>query len=198
MLLNLDKQGNQEEPGIPREEVAKPADSEEGPVEAVQAPGFATVQKRPWIYNNLVQALLIILSLVVAVGLVLILLPQPTVDRIAGSIEERSGAARQEKIAFLYVGEQVTGNEFRLRGAVRNITSEPVEKLDAAIRFYSHDGTMLETAIVRMDKETIAPDEVAHFEVVYPDYKMQFASYSVEFKLRQGGIVHYKDMRTNR
>jgi hypothetical protein len=52
--------------------------------------------------------------------------------------------------------------------------------------------------VVRMNKETIAPDEVAQFELVYPNYKGDFASYSVEFKLRQGPLVRYKDMRGTR
>jgi len=54
---------------------------------------------------------------------------------------------------------------------------------------------VLETAIVRLDKEIIAPDEVAQFNLVYPDYKSEFAGYSVAFKLRQGPFVPYKDMR---
>ena len=56
----------------------------------------------------------------------------------------------------------------------------------------------METTVVRMSKETIAPDEVAQFELVYPNYRSEFASYSVEFKLRQGAIVRYKDMRGTR
>ena len=103
--------------------------------------------------------------------------------------------ARPEKIAFLYLGDEVKGTEFQIRGVVRNISPVPIEQLDAAVRFYAHDGTILETTVVRMSKETIAPDEIAQFELVYPNYRMEFAKYSVEFKLREGALVPYKDMR---
>jgi hypothetical protein len=46
-----------------------------------------------------------------------------------------------------------------------------------------------------MNKETIAPDETAEFELVYPNYVSAFASFSVEFKSRKGGFVPHKDMR---
>jgi hypothetical protein len=46
-----------------------------------------------------------------------------------------------------------------------------------------------------MNKEKIAPDEIARFDLSYPDYKMEFASYAVEFVLRRGDPVPYKDMR---
>jgi hypothetical protein len=73
-----------------------------------------------------------------------------------------------------------------------------MEKLDAAVRLYAHNGNILETTIIRMNKETIAPDEVAQFELVYPNYKDELMKYAVEFKLRDGGLVPYKDMRTTR
>ena len=98
-------------------------------------------------------------------------------------------------IAFLYLGHEIQNDEFHIRGVVRNITTEPIEKLDAVVRLYSHNRELLETDIVRMDKETIEPDEVAQFELVYPNYQSEFSSYSVEFKLRQGAFVPYKDMR---
>jgi hypothetical protein len=46
-----------------------------------------------------------------------------------------------------------------------------------------------------MSKETIDPGAIAQFELVYPKYEAEFGSYSVEFKLRQGAVVPYKDMR---
>jgi hypothetical protein len=99
---------------------------------------------------------------------------------------------------ILYLGDEAKDNEFHIRGAVRNIATEPLEQLDAAVRLYAHDGTILQTTIVRMNKETIAPDEVAQFELVYPNYKNDFMKYSVEFKLRDGALIPYKDMRTTR
>jgi hypothetical protein len=113
-------------------------------------------------------------------------------------LQARRGTSQQEKIAFLYLGDEVKDNEFHIRGAVRNITTTPIEQLDAAIRLFDHNENVLETTIVRMNKETIAPDEVAQFELVYPNYKMEFSKYSVEFKLRDGGLVNYKDMRATR
>jgi hypothetical protein len=159
------------------------------------APEFVTLQRRSWMIADMLRGLLILLSLVVAAGFILILLPQRSVDELAAGIQNRRQSSQPVAIAFLYLGDKIEGNEFRIRGAVRNITTEPIEKLDAVIRLYSHDGSLIETAVVRMNKEIIAPDEIAQFDLVYPDYKSQFASYSVEFKLRQGDFVPYKDMR---
>jgi hypothetical protein len=158
-------------------------------------PAFGTLEKRHWMLTDLFRVLLIILSLVVAAGFILILLPQPSIDKIAQNLQSRKDAARQEKIAFLYLGDEIANNELHVRGAVRNITPAPIEQLDAIIRFYSHDRILLETTIVRMNKETIAPDEIAQFELVYPNYRLEFGSYSAEFKLRQGDPMLYKDMR---
>ena len=165
---------------------------------ATRTPAFKTLQNQPWALTDLWRALLAVLSIVVAAGFVLILLPQPTVDRMAQDLQAQYGAPRQDPIAFLYLGDEVKDNEFRVRGVVRNITSAPIEKLDAAIRFFSPDRKVLETVLVRMDKETVAPDEIAQFQLVVPNYKMEFGSYAVEFKLRQGALVPYKDMRETR
>jgi hypothetical protein len=145
--------------------------------------------------TDLVRALLIALSLVVAAALVLMLLPQPTVDKIAHYLESRHQTARPEKIAFLYLGDEIANNQFHIRGVVRNITASPIEQLDAVVRFYTQDRSLLETAIVRMDKQTIGPNEIARFELVYPNDRLEFAGYSTEFKSRQGEIVPYKDLR---
>ena len=163
-----------------------------------RTPAFATVRGRPWALADLFRALLIVLSLVVALGFIMILLPQPAVDKMAMDLRARYGVPLQERIALLYLGDTIQNNEFRIRGVVRNISAEPIEQLDAAIRFYAHDGAILQTTIVRMDKNAIEPDEIAQFNVAYPDYQREFASYAVEFKLRQGDLVHYKDMRGDR
>jgi len=162
------------------------------------SPAFVSLRGRQWVLADVFRALLILLSLVVALGFVMILLPQPAVDKMAMDLRSRYGVPLNEKIALLYLGDTVQGDDFRIRGVIRNITADPIEKLDAAIRFYAQDGTILQTSIVRMDKETIAPDEIAQFNVVYPNYQKEIASYAVEFKLRQGDLVHYKDMRGNR
>ena len=79
-----------------------------------------------------------------------------------------------------------SNSQFHIRGVVRNITASPIEQLDAVVRFYAQDRSLLETIIVRMDKETIGPNEIAQFELVYPNDRLEFAGYSTEFKLRQG------------
>ena len=166
-----------------------------GPTQRV--PAFRTLQRRPWALGDLFRAALILLSLVVALGFTMILLPQPAVDKMAMDLRSRYGVPLRESVALLYLGDTVQNNEFRIRGVVRNITADPIEHLDAAIRFYAHDGTILQTTVVRMNKDVIEPDEIAQFNVVYPQYRREFASYAVEFKLRQGDLVQYKDMRGN-
>jgi hypothetical protein len=197
LLLKLDKSGAPP-PADPPDQPDTPAstDGEDSPP-APEVPEFASVSKRRYFLADFFRALLVILSLVVAAGFVLILLPQPSVDKMAQNLEARRGA-RPERVAFLYLGDEIKESQFHVRGIVRNITTEPIERLDAAIRLYGHDGNLLQTVVIRMNKETIAPDEVAQFELVYPNYGNEFAKYSVEFKLREGGEVPYKDMRATR
>jgi hypothetical protein len=192
LQLNLD------ETGKPADTGSFGPDGSPSPDTPPEAPSFPTVQSKPWLLTDLLRVLLVLLSLVVAAGFILIVLPQPAVDKMTQSLEARHGATQQEKIAFLYLGDEVKDSEFHIRGVVRNITTSPIEQLDAAIRLYGHDGTLLQTTIVRMDKETIEPDEIAQFELVYPNYKMQFAKYSVDFESREGELISYKDMRTTR
>jgi len=195
VLLSLDKEGHSTSEEAPASETPrKPAeDSLAGA--AVPEPRFEILGRRPGLAWDLLRAALIVLALILAAGFTLVVLPQSTVDRMAANIEARHGSAQQEKIALLYLGDDLNGNDFRIRGLVRNISIAPIEQLDATVRFYSHDGTILETTVVRMNKETIDPNETAQFELVYPNYKMDFGSYSVDFKLRQGTSVDYKDMR---
>jgi hypothetical protein len=140
---------------------------------------------------------LILLALCVAVGLALILLPDNAVNRSADLIRMRNGQPPpQERISLLYLGDEVKGKEFHIRGAIRNISTQPMEKLDAMIRLYAPNGILLETAVVRMELEMIAPDGISTFHLTYPDYDGQFSSYSVDFKLRDGELLPYKDMRS--
>jgi hypothetical protein len=148
------------------------------------------------VVTTILRALLIILAIVVAAGFVIVLLPQRAVDSTTTALRARSASAPMpDKIAFLYLGDEVKGNEFHIRGVVRNISTAPIEKLDASVRLYSEDGRLLETRVVRMDTESIAPDSIAQFNLTYPDYKGQFGSYSVDFIFRDGQPVPYKDMR---
>ena len=117
---------------------------------------------------------------------------------MAQGLQSRHAGASPEKIALLYLGDETMEGTLRIRGIVRNITADPIEKLDAAIRFFARDGNLLETILVRMDKETIAPDEIARLELVVPNHTMEYAGYALEFKLRQGETVAYKDMRETR
>jgi hypothetical protein len=164
--------------------------------QAVEAPVFATLQRRPWMLIDLLRVLLIVLSLAVAGVLALVLLPQPAVDGLVRNLQARHEGANPEPIAFLYLGDEIANNELHIRGVVRNITAVPIEQLDAIVRFYAYDRSLLETTIVRMSKDIIDPGEIAQFELVYPNYQMEFTGYSAEFKLRQGALVPYKDMRT--
>lgn len=161
-------------------------------------PAFETLQGQARLWGDFLRALLIVLSLATAAGLVLAFLPQTAVDGMALRLRARHGGASPEKIAFLYLGDELSGSTFRIRGVVRNITPAPIEQLDASLRFYAHDRSILETAVVRLDKEVLAPGEVGQFELVYPNYRMEFGSYSVEFKLRRGPLVPYRDMRKTR
>jgi hypothetical protein len=175
------------------------------------APGAATVQALPGempplpvsdggsLMSGFLRGGLVVLALVVAAGFVLILLPRQSVEWMAQAVRLRGPVAPvQEKIAFLYLGDEIKDGEFHLRGVVRNITTVPIERLDATIRLYSPTGQLLETRSVRMDSELIPPDATAQFHLVYPGYAGQFGSYSVEFISREGQIVPYKDMRGTR
>jgi len=164
--------------------------------QVAEAPVFATLQRRPWMLIDLLRVLLIVLSLAVAGVLALVLLPQPAVDGLVRNLQARHEVANPEQIAFLYLGDEIANNELHIRGVVRNITAVPIEQLDAIVRFYAHDRSLLETTIVRLSKEIIGPGEIAQFELVYPNYQMEFTGYSAEFKLRQGSLVPYKNMRT--
>lgn len=202
LQLKLNDSRQSADPGLPvsaPESTAPDNNPPEGggAAPAQEAPSFATVQTKPWLLTDLLRVLLVLLSLVVAAGFILVILPQLTVDKMTQGLETRYGST-QEKIALLYLGDEAKDSEFHIRGVIRNISTSPVEQLDAAVRLYAHDGTILQTTIVRMNKETIAPDEIAQFELVYPNYKMEFAKYSVDFKLREGGFVSYKDMRATR
>ncbi len=162
---------------------------------ASEAPAFVTLQGRSGMLGDLLRVILIVLSLAMIAGAVLVLLPQPAINKLVGTLQSRYEAKQQEKFALLYLGDAIQGNDFKVRGAVRNISSAPIEQLDAVVRFIAQDGRILETTVVRMNRDVIAPGEIALFELVYPNYKMEFASYAVEFKLRQGDVVPYKDMR---
>jgi hypothetical protein len=203
ILLNLEKTG----PGgaeMPAEDQSAAAVAEQqapAPPAATGTSAYSiqTLQGRPSLGLEIVRAALIILTFVVAVGFILVVLPQRSVDSMSEDLQARSGVTpKQEMIALLYLGDEVKDREFNIRGVIRNITTQPIEKLDASIRLYGSDGSLLETAMVRMDKESFAPDETAEFHLLYPNYDMQFSSYAVDFKFRQGDLVAYKDLRGTR
>ncbi len=191
----------QQEPSRPNpSEPEKPATTEvsAGLADSGQTagiPAFATLEKRHWVLSDLFRVLLIVLGIAVLAALILTFLPQSNIDGMVQKLQARHSVASPEQIEFLYLGDESANNEFRVRGLVRNITALPMEKLDAVVRFYAHDRRLLETTVVRMSKDTIDPGALAQFELVYPNYGSEFGSYSVEFKLRQGSLVPYKDMR---
>ncbi|GEM_PF-3338491 len=170
-----------------------------GPAASAEAPTSAELPfaAEPAVGVRILQGALVVLACVVAAGFLLILLPEKTIDTWAEALRLRaaSPAVQEEPIALLYLGDEIAGKEFHIRGVVRNVSTRPIEKLDAVIRLYAADGMLVETAVVRMDAETIAPDATATFHLVYPDYQGQFTSYAADFKLRQGDPVRFKDMR---
>lgn len=149
------------------------------------------------VLRDILRFALVLLAFCVAAGLVVIVLPQGMIDRMAQNLRLRHPeAVQQEKISLLYLGDETKDKEFHIRGTVRNISTQPIEKLDAAVRLYAPDGSLLETLVIHMDTDQIAPDAISSFHLIYPDYKGQFASYAVDFKLRQQGeTLPYKDMR---
>lgn len=145
------------------------------------------------------RGILVLLATVVALGFILILLPEGTLRSIIQTLQaSRAAELPPERIALLFLGDEVRERDFHIRGILRNISSEPLNKLDAAIRLYSPENVLLETVVVRMDAETIPADGTTEFHLVYPGYTGQFGSYSVDFKLRQGERVPYKDRRGER
>lgn len=151
---------------------------------------------RPPLASRIARCALILLALVVAAGFVLILLPQSAIEKAARTLQASKAAELpSEKIALLYLGDEIAGKEFHIRGIVRNISADPIEKADVTIRLYSPENFLLETVLVRPDTEIIPPDGTAEFHLFYPEYRGQFGSYSVDFKSRSGEPLPYKDRR---
>lgn len=169
---------------------AKPIPSGGAGPRAFPSAGGATPARR------LLALVVILLACVVGLGFLLVLLPQSTVQNWAESLRLRSAPPGQEEpIALLYLGHEIQGQEFRIRGTIRNISTHPIEQLDANIRLFALDDKILETAIVPLDTELIPPDATSNFSLIYPNYTGQILRYSVGFKLRNGELVPYKDMR---
>ena len=146
----------------------------------------------PPLGGRIARGILFALALVVAAGFVLVCLPQSTLEKIVRTLQASKAAELpSEKIALLYLGDEIRGKEFHIRGIVRNISAVPLEKVDATIRLYAVENFLLETVLVRADSESISPDGTAEFHLIYPDYKGQFGSYSVDFKLRGGEPLLY-------
>lgn len=168
---------------------------EEGP--PLERPfAFQSLQAQSSFGWDIARAGLILLAVASVATGALVAMSEPAFDRFASRLEPPRTEATTEKIAFLYLGDEVIEDTFHIRGVVRNISTENIIGLDANIRLYSHDSILLETAVARMDIEVIAPDAVAQFRLVYPNYTGQLGSYSVDFKMRQGAPVPFKDMRT--
>jgi hypothetical protein len=193
VLLKLDSptQGKSAAPGTELHSAPK------APTLAAKTP-LSALERPPSPASDLFHAVLIVLAIVVAVGFLLVILPQAKFDDLAQSLQERRAGVQKEQFAFLYLGDEVQDKEFHIRGVVRNITEQQLEKIDAPVRLYAIDGRLLQTTVVRMDKESIAPDETSEFHMVYPNYDQNIGSYSVDFITRDGAIVNYKDMRAAR
>ena len=157
------------------------------------------LEPRSFLVWGLARAAALVAILVLAGCLILILVPETTIQKLVTVIRSaRADEIPAPKIALLYLGDEMKGNEFHIRGFVRNISTAPIPKLDASIRLYRPDGTLLETHVIRTDVESIPPDGTSEFHMVYPDYAGQFGSYSADFKLRDGDLLPYKDWRALR
>jgi hypothetical protein len=190
VLLKLDSPAQGTPPTLSTESPGISAAAPKTPLHSLERP--------PSPASDLFHAVLVILAIVVAVGFGLVIVPQATFNNMAQSLQERRAGVQKEQLAFLYLGDEVKDKEFHIRGVVRNITDQQLEKIDAAVRLYAIDGRLLQTAVVRMDKESIAPDETSEFHMVYPNYDQDIGSYSVDFVTRDGASVNYQDMRAAR
>jgi hypothetical protein len=151
------------------------------------------LQKKSGVLTDICRALILIAGFIALSGVALVILPYSAIEKIAARIEGRGG--EQEKIALLYLTDEFTGSAFRIRGVVRNISAAPAERIDAVVRLYDGKRSLLETVIVRLDKDILAPDDFARLELTVPEHTEGFAGYAVEFKLREGGVIPYIDMR---
>ena len=143
---------------------------------------------------DIARAVILAAGVIALLGVTLVLLPQSAVDKIAARLENRHGA-EYEKIALLYLADEFTDGAFRIRGVIRNIADTPAERIDATVRLYNNGRALLETVVVRLDKDIIEPNDFARLDLTVPGHADGFAGYAVEFKLREGGILPYKDMR---
>jgi len=187
-------------PGTPGPEVEAPETASE-----LAEEGTGPGEPEPLVIHyesfraRLSRAALVLLACLVAFGFVVLILPEKAVVQVIQSLQAIKAADRPEdRIALIYLGDEIKAREFHIRGVIRNLADGALEGLDATIRLYSPEGQLLETVVVRTDPETIAPDAVANLHLVYPDYRGQFGSYSVDFKLRSGEPVSYKDRRGTR
>ena len=153
------------------------------------------MKKSSGMWVDLCRALILIAGVVALLGVALVVLPQSAFDKLASRLENRRGGAEYEKIALIYLADDFTDGVYRVRGVIRNITAEPAERIDAVVRLYSIERSLLETVVVRLDKDIIEPNDFARLELTIPRHTEGFAGYAVEFKLREGGVLPYKDMR---
>jgi hypothetical protein len=190
LLLDLEKKASDSQ-DMHLQETPPPA-----PDQALQVPKFETLQKKSWTLSDFYRLFLVILSFAVAAGFVLIVLSQLTVDKMTTDLRSTLGIAQEKKLNLLSLKGEAKGGDYHIAGEVQNISKKPINNLYAAIRFFSPGGESVTTDLVRM-KNSIAPDEKAVFQFVYPNYQKEFSSYGVEFLLRQEGeLVDFKDLRS--
>jgi hypothetical protein len=162
-------------------------------------PDTEAVENRRFLLFGMVRGAILVLSLALAGCLILVLAPETAIEKMTRVMRStRAAEIPAPPVALLYLGDETKGTEFHIRGFVRNISPRPIESLDASIRLYAPDGSLLETTVARMDVASIPPDATAEFHLVYPDYSGRFTSYSVDFKLRSGEFLPYKDWRATR
>jgi hypothetical protein len=157
---------------------------------------FRTLQTRPSFALDLLRAGLIVASSLVFVAIVIVAVPESTIHALAARLQPAPTAATTDRLALLYLGDEAKDGLFRIRGVVRNISGDSLERIDATVRLYSHDSVLLETHIARLDIDQIPVDGAAQFQLVVPNYSGQIGSYAVEFRTRQeGDPVPFQDVR---
>jgi hypothetical protein len=156
---------------------------------------FATPSQPVW--RDAGRVAILVAAFVAAAAVVLVALPQGAVEALAGRLEARRRTSEPEKVALLYLGDAFdeAGGTYRIRGVVRNVSPRPLGQMDAIVRLYNRNRVLLEAVIVRLDKDALAPGDFARLNLTIPKETEGFAGYAVEFKLRGGEALPYKDLR---
>jgi hypothetical protein len=79
-------------------------------------------------------------------------------------------------------------------GFVKNISSKPLEDIEAVVTIMDSDKRPFSSADALIDYNPLLPDQQSPF-TIYADYNPAFAYWSVEFKEFFGGTILTRDDR---